>query len=243
MTRFILIALSFVLMMPISAKAEEFTPAQKEALEQMMEKYLLENGENILKAVNQYQAEVAEQDRREASKKAEGFLKEMKNKDNLPMTGSAKGDITIVEFFDYNCGYCGQALKEIQKVLKKDDNIKVVFMDMPILGPSSRNIAEWSLAAHEQGKYFEFHRAVFDHDGQKDDKALEKIAKSVGLDVKKLKKDAGSDKIASVLDENIAQAGNMGIRGTPGFIIGDQVYPGFMEADQIHEIIAEARKK
>ena len=243
MTRFILIALSFVLLMPVSAKADNFTPEQKAEINKMMEEYLLKNGENILKAVNQYQADLQEQDRIEASKKAAGFLSELENKKNLPMAGNRKGDVTLIEFFDYNCGYCSQALKELTTVLKDDKNLKVIFMDMPILGPGSKDIAKWSLAANKQDKYFEFHTAVFEHNGQKDDKTLEKIAEKLGLDVKQMKKDKESQEIADILDQNIAQAGNMGIRGTPGFIIGSQVYPGFMEADQIKEIIEQTRNK
>jgi protein-disulfide isomerase len=228
---------------PATAKADEFTPAQKAELEKMMEEVILKNGENILKAVNQYQADLQERDRKEASKKAAGFLEDLKDEKNLPMAGNKDGDITIVEFFDYNCGYCRQALEELQTVLKEDKNVKVIFFDMPILGPNSRDIAKWALAAHKQGKYFEFHQAIFEHNGEKNKDTLIKLAEDVGLDVKKLRKDKESDEIAETIDEHIATANTMNIRGTPGFIIGDQVYPGFMEAPQILEIIADLREK
>lgn len=242
-TRFILIALSFILLMPTHANAEEFTEAQKAEINKMMEEFLMSNGENILKSVNQYQADLQEKDRIEASKKAEGFIAEVKKQPNLPYAGNKKGDITLIEFFDYNCGYCRRALEEINTVLKEDDNLKVVFMDMPILGPGSREIAEWSLAANKQGRYFDYHQAIFEHEGPKDAENLEKIAKKIGLNVKKLKKDKDHQEIGDIIEQNIAQAGTMGIRGTPGFIIGDQVYPGFIEAAEIKKVIADARAK
>lgn len=243
MTRFILTVLSFALIMPASALAQEFTDAQKAEINAMMEEYLLNNGEKILESVNKYQAEIQEQDRIEASKKAEGFLKEIKNKNDLPMAGNPKGDVTIVEFFDYNCGYCRQALEELNTVLKDDKNVKVIFMDMPILGPASLEATKWSLAAHNQGKYFEYHSAILNHNGQKDEASLEKLAKKVGLDVKQLKKDKDSKEVQETIDQNLAQANTMGIRGTPGFIIAGQIYPGFVEAEQIKEFLADARKK
>lgn len=149
----------------------------------------------------------------------------------------------MVEFFDYNCGYCRKALEEIKIVLKDEKNLKIIFMDMPILGPPSLEAAKWSLAAHKQGKYFEYHQALLEFDGQKNEKTLKKLAKKVGLDVKKLEKEKDSKDIAAILDKNIQQAQNLGIRGTPGFILDGQLYPGFMPAAQIKQYIADARKK
>lgn len=243
MSRFILTILSFALILPATARAQEFTDAQKAEIQKMMEEYLLKNGENILRAVNEYQAELEEKDRQELSKKAAIFLEEIDGKTNLPMTGNEKGDITIVEFFDYNCGYCRQALAELSKVVKDDKKVKVVFIDMPILGPASMEAAKWSLAAQKQGKYFEFHRALMNHDGQKTEDAMEKIAKKLGLKIKQLKKDKDSEDVQGIIDYNLAQAANIGIRGTPGFIIAGEVYPGFVEASQIKEFLQAAREE
>ena len=224
-----------------TSQAQELTDAQKAQFEEMMKNYLLENGELILESVNKYQAELQEKDRAEAAIKAKAFMEEIAKQD-LPYTGNEKGDVTLVEFFDYNCGYCRKALTEIQKVLEDDKNIKVVFMDMPILGPQSLEASKWSLAAHRQGKYFEYHQAIMDHNGPKDAKNLERLAKEMDLDVKKLKKDKDDPKIEETLENHVVKAQEMGIRGTPGFIIQDQVFPGYIPADKIKEIIAEARE-
>lgn len=246
MTRYIF-ALFFSAFLMVStihnAHAESLSAEQKAEIQKLFEEYLLENGEVILQSVNDYQGKLAEQQREEQNKKAQEFISSLKKQKNLPATGNKKGDITIVEFFDYNCGYCRKALNEIQTVLKGDDNIKVIFIDMPILGPTSLEAAKWSLAANEIGEYFKFHQAVMEHNGPKEEQNLEKIAKDLGLDAKKMKKIKESDKIQKQIDENLLQARTIGISGTPGFIIGDEVSPGFIPAAQIKDIIAQARKK
>ncbi len=224
-----------------TANAQEFTDAQKNQIQKMFEEYLLENGSTVIESVEKYQNEQEAQSRKLSEVKAKEFLKSLDGGKDLPMTGNKDGDITLVEFFDYNCGYCGRALEEIVTVLENDKNLKVIFLDMPILSPDSLETSKWSLAAHQQGKYFEFHQAIFDHKGQKNEKVFEKLAKDLGLDVEKLKKDKNSPDIEATLKNNVAKAQEMNIRGTPGFIINGQIFPGYMQAERITEILKEAR--
>lgn len=243
-TPFAMLAAAALLVMPVysSAQAEEFTDSQKKELQVIMEKFLLENGDMILKSVNNYQAKIDEQDRKEAEAKAKVYMEKLATLKDLPMVGNPDGDVTMVEYFDYNCGYCRKALEEIQKVLKDDKNLKVIFMDMPILGPQSLEAAKWSLAAQRQGKYFEFHQEVLEHKGPKTPEELEKLAKKVGLDVGRLKKDKADPKIEEALNKNIQTARSMGMSGTPGFIIDGDISPGFIPAERIREIVKEARE-
>ncbi|MEM8833736.1 MAG: DsbA family protein [Pseudomonadota bacterium] len=229
------------LIAPIEAKAEDFTEEQKAEIQKMFEEYLLENGDKIIDSVSKYQERAAEEERAEAAKQAEAFVANISKRDDLPTAGNADGDVVVVEFFDYNCGYCRRALEELQKVIEEDDNIKVVLMDMPILGPSSREAAKWSLAAEEQGKYWEYHTKIMNFPGEKSARNLEKLAKDVGLDVDKLKEDKDNKRIGAMLDKNIEQARAMGIRGTPGFIIGKEITPGFIPADELLRIIKDQR--
>ena len=127
--------------------------------------------------------------------------------------------------------------------MSADDKVKVVFIDMPILGPSSVEISKWSLAANMQGKYFEFHQEVMNKNGQKDDTVLAAIAKEVGLDVEKMKVDKESEAVNLILQDNLQKAQELGIRGTPGFIVADQVIRGYVPSEQLEKIVAEARKK
>ena len=235
-----LFTLTFI-MLSSASYAEEFSKAQKAEIQKMFKEYILNNGETIIESVESYQVKKEEESRKQSDKKAASFMKEIEDNKNLPMTGNADGDITLLEFFDYNCGYCRRALEEINKVLEKDDQLKVIFLDMPILGASSMDVSKWSLAAHEQGKYFEYHQALLNHNGQKTNKVIEDLAKKVGLDFEQLKKDKNSKEIADTLNKNVTQAQEMGIRGTPGFIIDGKVYPGYMPAARIEQIIKDAR--
>ena len=106
--------------------------------------------------------------------------------------------------------------------------MRIIFQELPVLGENSREIAKWSLAAQEQGKYFDFHRAIMDHRGRKDSQALETLAGLVGLDVAQLKKDMASEKIQELLDRNHGISRSLGINGTPGFIIGNEIFRGYL---------------
>ena len=242
MTRILTILTLAILIIPASASAQEFTAEQQAKIQQMFKNYLLENGEVILESVNNYQGELVEKEQANANKKAAGYVDSLSARKDLATAGNPKGDITIVEFFDYNCGYCSRALNEIKTVLKDDENVKVIFMDMPILGAPSLEASKWSLAAQNQNKYWEYHQRIMDHKGQKDESALEKIAKEIGLDVKKLKKDKDSEEIENRLQQNIQEAQEMNIRGTPGFIIEGDITPGYIPAAEIKRIIGEKRK-
>ncbi|MEM7618651.1 MAG: DsbA family protein [Pseudomonadota bacterium] len=241
MTRILTVIALLTFIAPMPAAAQEFTEDQKAQMNELFKDYLLENGELVLESVNKYQADLAAKEQEEASKKAAEFLKTLETRDDLARAGNPEGDITIVEFFDYNCGYCTRALDALQTVLKDEDNINVIFMDMPILGPSSMEASKWSLAAQNQGKYWEYHQAIMEHKGQKDAAALEKIAKDLNLDVDQLKEDKESSEIADRLQKNIQEAETMNIRGTPGFIIEGDITPGYIPAAEIKRIIAEKR--
>lgn len=241
MNRFLTLLLISFFFVP-NVQAQDFTAEQKKQIKKMFEAYLLENGETVIKSVEKYQNKKEDENRKAASLKAKEFLEKISTNNNLPMTGNKDGDITLIEFFDYNCGYCRRALEELVTVLKTEKNVKIIFFDMPILGPASLEASKWSLAAHKQGKYFEFHQALLNHNGQKDEQSMIKIAEDLKLDIKQLKKDKDSDDINATLEENVAQAQVMDIRGTPGFIINGEIYPGYMPAKQIKEIIKKARK-
>ncbi|MEM9469291.1 MAG: DsbA family protein [Pseudomonadota bacterium] len=234
--------MTFVLLgAPYQAKAETFTEEQKAELKTMLDAYLKENGELILKSVNSFQAKQLQEQQKAQAEKVKKFAADLKNDSSLPIAGNPEGDITVVEFFDYNCGYCRKALEEIEKLLAEDDQVKVVLIDMPILGPQSQEASKWSVAAANQGKYFEYHRAIMNHNGPKDISALKKLAKDVGLDVKELEKDKESIPVGNMIKANLDKARELGIQGTPGFMIEDEVARGFITAEQMKSIIKDIR--
>lgn len=231
-----------LLLIPATAKAESsFTPEQKAEIEAMFKDYILENGDVLIEALEKNQIEQQVKQLEEARKNIADSSEYLYNSGS-PSTGPDDADITIVEFFDYNCGYCKRALTELQDVMKDDKKVKVVFKDMPILSPDSREAAKWALAAHQQDKYFEFHSALMNHQGAKNETAYKGIAKTLGLDIDKLEKDKESEEVRARIDKNLEMSVKLGIRGTPAFIIGSEFSPGYIPAAQIKAIIEKVRE-
>lgn len=231
--------------LPHKAEAEAknataLSDMQKAEIRQLFKEYLRESGGEIMESVTMYQ----EKQQREAQQMAQQKIPAMMDKlagANAPSAGNPKGDVTIVEFFDYNCGYCKKAMPDLIELLKEDKNVRLVFKDMPILGPTSITAAQWALASHKQGKYFEFHQAVMEHQGPKTEEELTKIAEKLGLDVKKMKEDAASDEVSSTIAADMKASAEIGIRGTPAFIIGDQFFPGYIGKDGLLDAIKKHR--
>jgi protein-disulfide isomerase len=219
-----------------SMAAENLTKAD---VEKIVQEYIMNNANVILDSVDQYQQKTV----REKSIGAIRDNVESLTKDSTaPFIGNKDGDITIVEFFDYNCGYCKKVLPELQKVVAEDKNLKVIFKDYPILGPASETAAKWSLAAQRQGKYFEFHKIMMEHKGPIEDATLEKAAKDAGMDVTKAKEDAASADIMIQIEKNRTLGNQVGVRGTPAFVIEEELMPGAMPAEQLRQKIEELRK-
>ena len=227
-----------------NARAEEkaagLTDIQKSEVQQVIKDYIRENPELIIEAFQSFQQKQQEQSLVAAQEKIGKYQAELIAK-NLPGAGNPNGDVTVIEFFDYNCGYCKKAIEDIKNVLESDKNVRFVFFDMPILGPSSLTAAKWAHAAHVQGKYFEFHTALMEHQGGIDDAVLAEIAKKVGLDVGQAKKDAEDPALNAALDKGVQMGHDIGVQGTPGFIIGDKLFPGYLGEEGLKKAIDEAR--
>ena len=222
------------------ARAAAFTPEQVKELESLFKKFLAENPEAILKSVDDFRVseeKKTQQSAQENLKAYDGYFADA----GLPMAGNPDGDVTLVEYFDYNCGYCRKAYTDILEILKEDTNLRVVFQEMPILSPSSKVMAGYAMAAHAQGKYFEMHKAMMDYRGGQGDEAFIKLATGLGLDIDKLKVDAKSAETVASIEKSSAMARDLGIRGTPGFIIGNEIYPGYIGMDGLRKAIKEAR--
>ncbi len=217
-----------------------FTVVQKAEIETMFEEFLMGNGEMVLDSVDAFRAEEERKSKMSGQEKLSEYQGYYERKD-LPMAGNPKGDVTVVEYFDYNCGYCRQALSDLQVILREDKNVRVILQEMPILKPTSAEMASVAMAAHKQGKYFEMHLALMEYAGPKNQAAYEKLAKDLGLDVEQLKKDMVSDEINAQIQEAIQMARSLGIRGTPGFVIGDNIFPGYIGLDGVRNAIKEAR--
>ena len=197
--------LSFAALMMLGASpvaAADFSDAQKAEIGNLVKEYILENPGIIFEAAQKHQEMETQAANEKAIEKIAEYQSVFAKAENVSL-GNPKGDITIVEFFDYNCGYCKRALPDLQKVVDKDSNVRVVLQEMPILGPSSLTASQWALAAKKQGKYFEYHAALMEFRGPKEEAQLSKLAKDLGLDVDQMKKDAASQEVSDALQKSI----------------------------------------
>ncbi|CUQ68005.1 DsbA family protein [Candidatus Nitrospira inopinata] len=157
-----------------------------------------------------------------------------------PVSGNPKGEITLVEFYDYRCGYCKRAASAVTQLQKEDPRVRVVYKDFPILGEPSELAAKAALASQAQGKHRVFHEALLaSHADMTKDEIL-KIAAGVGLDVKRLEADMADPQWQAIIDKNRALAEELGISGTPGFIVGTELVPGMLDLDGLKELIVRA---
>ena len=155
--------------------------------------------------------------------------------------GNARGDVTVVEYFDYNCGYCRASLPTIDKLVASDPNIRVVFRDLPILAPSSGFAAQMSVAAARAGHFKPFHDALYAA-GQVTDASIAASARKAGIDPATLSRDAQSPAVVDIVRQNLAAQRALGLTGTPSFVIGDRLLTGAQPLEDLQAAIADARK-
>ena len=160
-----------------------------------------------------------------------------------PVIGNQNGDIAIVEFFDYRCGYCKKVFSLIPTLLKQDRNVQFIFKELPILSPESEMAARAALVVWKinKQKYFQFHKALMEDRSRLSSPTIMRIAKKLGIDVTQIQEEMGSEEIDKMLLRNQELAKNLGIRGTPAFIIGDKIIPGAVDLFYIKKLISEIR--
>jgi len=157
-----------------------------------------------------------------------------------PVSGNLKGDIPLVEFYDYRCGFCKRAASAVTELQKEDSRVRVVYKDFPILGEPSVLAAKAALASQAQGKHQAFHEALLASHADMTKEAILKIAVKVGLDAKRLEADMANPKWQAVIAKNRALAHELGISGTPGFIVGNELVAGWLDLKGLKELIARA---
>jgi protein-disulfide isomerase len=225
-------------------KAPAMGPQQRGAIENVVREYLLANPEVIVDAIRLYREREQQAQAEQAQKALSAHKDSLTNDPNAPVAGNPKGDVTVVEFFDYHCGYCKRVFPVLRELLESDKNLRWVFKEFPILGPESVTASRAALAAWnlDPAKYLAFHAALMAASGGLPEERILKIAKSVGYDTDKLKKEMASDAVSNEINRNHQLAETLGIRGTPAFIVGDELVPGAVDADTLRQLIAKARK-
>jgi len=226
----------------LTSAPETIDRMSKDEVKAIVKEYLLENPEILVEAFNELD-----------NRQNQANFAKLVSHDQDPSVGPKDAKVTIVEFFDYNCGYCKAANDWVFKeATDRKISVRVVFKEFPILAPSSELAAKAALAAHKQGKYREMHVALMKSralhgpsvDGKEDTSVsmaeIERVAKSVGLNVDKLKKDMESDAITLHIQRVHEEAAAAGISSTPGFYINGQMNMGFDE-EKLDQMIAKAR--
>ncbi|GLK62792.1 DsbA family protein [Paracoccus kondratievae] len=163
------------------------------------------------------------------------------NGPGLPMMGNPQGDAVLVEFSDYNCGFCRKNAPQVAALLKAEPKLKLVVHEIPIFGEGSRFAAKAALAAQAQGKYPEFHRALMAMRGRAETASVLRVAREIGLDVERLQRDMRAPEITERIERSLALADEIGLVGTPSFIAGDRAIFGYLSKDELAGLVAEAR--
>lgn len=224
-----------------SAGAANDRNLNKSDIETIIHDYLMENPEVILEAVNRLQ----QRDEIEAERLAQAFLEE--NRDAIItspgafIAGNPNGDVTIVEFFDYHCGYCKKSLAGLMKTVKDDKNIRLVLREFPVLGPDSHFAAKAALAAIEQDKYMELHLKMMKAKGKLTRSRIETMVISVGMDLNRFNEAVSSPDYENQIQANLKLARGLGINGTPSFVLGDQILHGMKSGPELRALVASAR--
>jgi protein-disulfide isomerase len=227
------------------AQGAVFNEQQKQAIGEVVKEYLLKNPEVLTEVIAELEKRQAE-----AQQVAQaGAVKETKqsllNASHSYVVGNPSGDITLVEFFDYNCGYCKKALADVQTLMKSDPKLRVVLKDFPVLGPDSVEASRVALAAKNQlqgQKLFDYHVKVMDTRGRVNGERALAVAKEMGLDMARLQKDIEGADVRNALQENMALGDKLNLTGTPAFIIGETVIPGAVGIEPLKQVVDNVRQ-
>jgi protein-disulfide isomerase len=226
---------------PQPARAGDITPAQRQEIDAIIHDYLMKNPQVLIDAIKAAEDKLTRDADAKASQAVSAHRQEVFDDPQTPIAGNPKGDVAIVEFFDYRCPYCKKVEPELEALLKQDPKLRLVLKEFPILGPVSITASHAALAAQRQGKYDAFHDAMMTARGNITDDTVYQVARSVGLDVDKLKRDMASPEVQDTVKKNMNLADALDVHGTPAFIIGDRVVPGAIDLPELKKYVAEAR--
>ena len=198
--------------------------------------------EIVLEAVQAWWKDQEEYRERQQVERIAANWEALASAEGDPAIGPADADAVLVEFFDYRCGFCKRVLGDVMALAEGDSRLRIVFKEFPILGPPSVVAARASLAADRQGKWPEFHVALMSAPGALDEDRIMDVAAGLGLDIAQLRADMESEAVTAVIERNHALAQQLGIRGTPAFLVKNAIVPGAASRDDLAEMVAGARE-
>lgn len=219
-------------------------PPERAALERLVHDYVVQNPEILLEAQKALQKKQADRDAAEAREKLASKPETLENSRLQAVLGNPDGDVTLVEFFDYNCGYCRRALGDVNALIEKDPKLKVVLKEFPILGRGSAEAAQVSAAVNliAPDKYKAFHDRLLGAQGQADLASATKAAMEAGVEAAALQEALKRPEVRATIEEAYALASQFGVESTPVFIVGDAILPGAVGEQAIKARIDAMRK-
>src|SRR6185436_12173897 len=228
-----------------AASAQTFSEPQRGEIEKIVRDYLLKHPEVLQEVMQELEKKQQTAEAEKARSAVKTHAEALFNSPRQVTLGNPQGDVTFVEFFDYNCGYCKRALDDMNALMAKDPKLKVVLKEFPVLGPGSTEAAKVAVAVRMQDKtgkkYLEFHQKMLSGRGQADKARALAVAKEVGLDVARIERDLTSDEVRLTLEESLKLAEKLGLNGTPSYVIGSNVVVGAVGLDKLKESVSTAR--
>ena len=217
-------------------QAQSFTPQQKSELRELMRQFILENPSLLIESLEALQETEQREQVGEAIRENQAALLE---DPRSPVMGNPTGAVTVVEFFDYACGFCKQVLPHVLSAIDKDSEIRLIMKELPILGDSSVYASRTGLAIwkHYPEAYSDYHNQLMGHQGHLTETVVDRLARQLGLDLQLLERERDSQEISDMIDDTYALARNLTIRGTPAFIFGETLIPGALSLEAMEDLI------
>jgi len=223
---------------PALSTAQELS---EERVRELVRETILANPEILLEAIAVLENRAAEAEQLSRTEIIEQQRLTLERDPNAPVLANAEGDVTVVEFFDYNCPYCRRVMPTVEALTEADPGVRLVYREWPILGEGSVFASRAALAAREQGLYEEFHIAMMGMTGRAEERSVLTIAREVGLDVDQLLIDMEAPEVDEHIETSMRLAEMLGITGTPTFIIGTNLVPGAVEQASLQALVDETR--
>lgn len=229
------VAAAMLLAAPVAAPAQTFSPDQRQQIESIIKDYLIAHPEvvqEVLAAVDKHQKDAEAQQQRATIRANNATLF---NSPHQVVLGNPHGKIEVVEFFDYNCGFCKHALPDMVKLLDTNHDLKFVLKEFPVLGEGSVEAARVAVAARMQdpSKYMEFHQKLLGGRGAADKARALAVAKEVGFDMARIQRDMASEEVNATIAEDMKLADALGVNGTPSYVVGDELVVGAVGFDEL----------
>jgi protein-disulfide isomerase len=234
-----------LMMLAPPVAAEQFSAPQKSEIERIIKEYIVSHPEVLQEAIAELEKRQAAAELEKTKAALSTHAETLFNSPRQVVLGNPRGNVTMVEFFDYNCGYCKRAMADMLDLLKNDHDLKVVLKEFPVLGAGSVEAAKVAAAVrmqdHDGKKYLEFHQKLLGGRGQADKARALAVAKDIGLDMKRLEADLESDEAKAALEESLKLGEQLGLNGTPSYVVGSDVVVGAVGLEALRGKVSLAR--